>query len=94
MDFVSNAARVETFGTDEENYIMYGTSQMKMKLFFTLAPRSPVALPVVQWVLDKLKQILFPLFITGTLNKPDVQPFSLTAEQLEGEEFPRRPRGP
>ncbi|MCB9932562.1 MAG: hypothetical protein H6841_03980 [Planctomycetes bacterium] len=94
MDFVSNAARVETFGGDDENYIMYGTSLMRMKLFFTLAPRSPIPLPLVQEVLDLLKQILFPLFVTGTLNKPDVQPFSLTAEDLDEDEFPRRPRGP
>ncbi|MCA8910721.1 MAG: hypothetical protein KDB82_03365 [Planctomycetes bacterium] len=93
MDFVSDAARVETFGGDEENYIMYGTSLMRMKLFFTLAPRSPIPLPGIQLVLDWLKQILFPLFVTGTLNAPDVQPFSLTADELEGEEFPRRPRG-
>ncbi|MCA8919770.1 MAG: hypothetical protein KDB32_11875, partial [Planctomycetes bacterium] len=94
MDFVSDAARVETFGGDDENYIMYDTSLMRMKLFFTLAPRSPIPLPGIQLVLDWLKQILFPLFVTGTLNAPDVQPFSLTAEELEGEEFPRRPRGP
>jgi hypothetical protein len=94
MDFVSDAARVETFGGDDENYIMYGTSLMKMKLFFTLAPRSPIAVWGVQWILDKLKQILFPLFVTGTLNKPDVQPFSLTAEDLDEDEFPRRPREP
>lgn len=94
MDFVSDAARVETFGGDEENYIMYDTSLMRMKLFFTLAPRSPIGIPLVQDVLDLLKQILFPLFVTGTLNKPDVQPFSLTAEDLDEDEFPKRPKGP
>jgi hypothetical protein len=93
MDFVSNAARVETFGGDDENYIMYDSGLMRMKLFFTLAPRSPIPLPIVQDVLDLLKQILFPLFVTGSLNKPDVQPFSLTAEDLDEDEFPRRPRG-
>ena len=94
MDFVSNAARVETFGGDDENYIMYDTAQMKMKLFFTLAPRSPIPLPIVQDILDQLKKILFPMFVTGTLGNPEVLPFSLTAEDLEGEEFPRKPRGP
>lgn len=94
MDFVSNAARVETFGGDDENYIMYDTAQMKMKLFFTLAPRSPIPLPIVQDILDQLKKILFPMFVTGTLNNPEVLPFSLTAEDLEGDEFPRKPRGP
>lgn len=94
MDFVSNAARVETFGGDDENYIMYDTAQMKMKLFFTLAPRSPIPLPLIQDILDQLKKILFPLFVTGTMGNPDVLAFSLTAEDLEGEEFPRKPRGP
>ncbi|MBZ0134977.1 MAG: hypothetical protein K8I27_01230 [Planctomycetes bacterium] len=94
MDFVSDAARVETFGGDDENYIMYDTAQMKMKLFFTLAPRSPIPLPIIQDILDQLKKILFPLFVTGTLSNPEVLPFSLTAEDLEGDEFPRRRRGP
>ena len=93
MDFVSNAARVETFGGDDENYIMYDTALMRMKLFFTLAPRSPIPLPLIQDVLDLLKQILFPLFVTGTLNSPEVLPFSLSAEDLDEDEFPRRPRG-
>lgn len=95
MDFVSDTARVEVFGGDDANYIDYDTTQMRMKLFFTLAPRSPIPLPIVQDVLDLLKQILFPLYVTGTLNAPDVQPFSLSADQLEQirDEFPRRPRG-
>lgn len=93
MDFVSDSARIEVFGGNEENYIVYDTAQMRMKLFFTLAPRSPIPLPVVQQVLDLLKQILFPLYVTGTLNDPSVEPFSLTAEDLEEEPFPRRPSG-
>ena len=95
MDFVSNAARVELFGSDEENFIMYDSQAMRMKLFFTIAPRSPIPLPIVQQVLDLLKQVLFPLFVTGTMNDPNVQPFSLDAEELAAlqDEFPRRPRG-
>ncbi|MCC6465200.1 MAG: hypothetical protein IT463_07680 [Planctomycetes bacterium] len=96
MDFVSNAARVETFGGDDANYISYGDAQMRMKLFFTIAPRSPIPLPLIQQALDLLKQILFPLYVTGTLNEPKVEPFSLSAEQREAaaEHFPRRPSGP
>jgi hypothetical protein len=95
MDFVSNSARVETFGGDDENYIMHGTAQMRLKLFFTLAPRSPLPLPLVQDVLDLLKQILFPLYVTGTLNEPSVEPFSLSVRDIERAQdpFPRRPRG-
>jgi hypothetical protein len=95
MDIVSNSARVETFGGDDENYIMYDTAQMRMKLFFTLAPRSPIPLPIVQDVLDLLKQILFPLYVTGTLNEPAVEPFSLSVQDIEEAQdpFPRRPRG-
>lgn len=95
MDFISDSARVETFGGDDANYIDYDTTQMRMKLFFTLAPRAPIPLPIVQQVLDLLKQILFPLYVTGTLNAPDVQPFSLSQDELEQirDEFPRRPRG-
>ncbi|MBE7492124.1 MAG: hypothetical protein HS108_10265 [Planctomycetes bacterium] len=96
MDFVSDTARVETFGGDDANYIAYDTAEMRMKLFFTLAPRSPVSIPGVQWILDKLKQILFPLYVTGTLGSPRVEPFSLSSEDVQQlqDEFPRRPRGP
>ncbi|MBK8205569.1 MAG: hypothetical protein IPK87_02125 [Planctomycetes bacterium] len=95
MDFVSDGARIETFGGDDENYIMYGTAQMRMKLFFTLAPRSPIPLPLLQEVLDLLKQILFPLYVTGTLNEPNVEPFSLSVRDIERaqDRFPRRPEG-
>ncbi|MHC4841844.1 MAG: AsmA family protein, partial [Planctomycetota bacterium] len=95
MDFVSDAARVELFGSDEENFIMYDSKAMRMKLFFTIAPRTPIPLPGVQQILDLLKQVLFPLFVTGTMNDPNVQPFSLDAEELAAlqDEFPRRPRG-
>lgn len=95
MDFVSDGARVQTFGGDEENYIMYGTAQMRMKLFFTLVPRSPIPLPIIQQVLDVLKQLLFPLYVTGTLNDPNVEPFSLSSRDIERaqDEFPRRPKG-
>ncbi|MDC1142703.1 hypothetical protein OAU50_06400 [Planctomycetota bacterium] len=95
MDFVSDAARVELFGSDEENYIMYDSQAMRMKLFFTIAPRSVIPLPLIQQVLDLLKQVLFPLFVTGTMNDPNVQPFSLDADEIAAiqDEFPRRPRG-
>lgn len=95
MDFVSDAARIETFGGDDENFIMYDTSVLRLKLFFTLAPRSPVGIPLVQQMLDLLKQILFPLYVTGTLDNPNVQPFSLTEDELERlrDQFPRRPGG-
>lgn len=96
MDFVSDAARVEIFGGDDANYIAYGSAEMRMKLFFTIAPRSPVALPGVQQVLDLLKQILFPLYVTGTLGEPKVEPFSLSSEEVQQlqDQFPRRPGGP
>lgn len=95
MDFVSDGARVQKFGGDEENYIMYGSAQMRMKLFFTLVPRSPIPLPIIQQVLDVLKQLLFPLYVTGTLNDPNVEPFSLSSRDIERaqDEFPRRPKG-
>ncbi|MBX3473457.1 MAG: hypothetical protein KF754_03675 [Planctomycetes bacterium] len=96
MDFVSDAARVEIFGGDDANYIAYGSAEMRMKLFFTIAPRSPIPLPGVQYVLDLLKQILFPLYVTGTLGEPKVEPFSLSNDELVAlqDQFPRRPRGP
>lgn len=96
MDFVSDAARVENFGGDDANYIAYGTAEMRLKLFFTIAPRSPIPLPGVQQVLDLLKQILFPLYVTGTLGEPNVEPFSLSSEDVQAlqDQFPRRPRGP
>ncbi|MCC6573192.1 MAG: hypothetical protein IT462_05310 [Planctomycetes bacterium] len=94
MDFVSDAARVETFGPSEENYVMYGTTEMRLKLFFTLAPRAPLAFPVLQQVFDLLKQILFPLYVTGSLNAPKVEAFSLGADELERQRdvFPKPPR--
>lgn len=96
MDFVSDAARVENFGGDDSNYIAYDSAEMRMKLFFTIAPRSPIPLPLVQQVLDILKQILFPLYVTGTLNAPKVEAFSMSTEDLQQlqDQFPRRPRGP
>jgi len=96
MDFVSDAARVENFGGDEANYIAYDTAEMRLKLFFTIAPRSPIPLPGVQQVLDLLKQILFPLYVTGTLGSPNVEPFSLSSDDVQQlqDQFPRRPRGP
>lgn len=95
MDFVSDAARIEIFGSDDDNFIMYDSQAMRMKLFFTIAPRSPIPLPIVQQVLDLLKQVLFPLFVTGTINDPNVQPFSLDADEIAAlrDEFPKRPRG-
>ena len=94
MDFVSDAARVETFGGDEENYIVYATGEMRMKLFFTIAPRAPLAIPGIQQVFDLLKQILFPLYVTGTLNSPKVEAFSLAQNDLDKQRdvFPRPPR--
>jgi hypothetical protein len=74
---------------------MYGTAQMKMKMFFTLAPRTFLTLPGVQEVLDFFKQVLFPLYVTGTLNSPNVEPGSVSALDLEAarDQFPRRPGG-
>jgi hypothetical protein len=74
---------------------MYETAQMRMKMFFTLAPRTPIPLPVVQQVLDLLKQILFPVLVTGTLNDPHVEVASLSLSEIERvqDEFPKRPRG-
>jgi hypothetical protein len=94
MDFVSDAARVETFGGDEANYIMYDSGEMRMKLFFTLAPRSPSNIPVIQQVFDLLKQILFPLYVTGTLASPKVDAFSLGQADLDKQRdiFPKPPR--
>jgi hypothetical protein len=94
MDFVSDAARVETFGGDEANYIMYESGEMRMKLFFTLAPRSPSNIPVIQQVFDLLKQILFPLYVTGTLASPKVDAFSLGQADLDKQRdiFPKPPR--
>lgn len=94
MDFVSDAARVETFGGDEANYIMYDSGEMRLKLFFTLAPRSPSNIPVIQQVFDLLKQILFPLYVTGTLASPKVEAFSLAQADLDKQRdiFPKPPR--
>lgn len=94
MDFVSDAARVETFGGDEANYIMYDSGEVRMKLFFTLAPRSPTNIPVIQQVFDLLKQVLFPLYVTGTLASPKVEAFSLAQTDLDKQRdmFPRPPR--
>lgn len=94
MDFVSDAARVETFGGDEANYIMYDSGEVRMKLFFTLAPRSPSNIPVIQQVFDLLKQILFPLYVTGTLAAPKVEAFSLAQNDLDKQRdvFPKPPR--
>ncbi len=93
MDFVSDAARVEVFGGDDENYIIYDTAEMRMKLFFTIAPRAPT-IPGIQQIFDLLKQILFPLYVTGTLNSPKVEPFSLEQKDLDSQrdQFPRPPR--
>lgn len=95
LDVVSTSTRIEKFGGDEENFIMYDTAIVRMKLFHTLAPRSFLQLPVVQFGLDWLKQILAPYYVTGTLNDPRVEAFSLSASDLDREEadFPRRPRG-
>jgi hypothetical protein len=94
MDFVSDAARVETFGGDEANYIMYDSGEMRMKLFFTLAPRSPTNIPGIQQIFDLLKQVLFPLYVTGTLASPKVDAFSLGQADLDKQRdiFPRPPR--
>ncbi len=94
MDFVSDAARVETFGGDEANYLMYASGEMRMKLFFTLAPRSPLDIPVIQQVFDLLKQVLFPLYVTGTLASPKVEAFSLAQADLDKQRdvFPKPPR--
>jgi hypothetical protein len=95
LDAVSDAVRVESFGGDEENWIMYDTAQVRMKFFWTIAPRTLSSIPGLQMVLDFLKQIVLPVYVTGTLNEPVVALFSLRASEIESaqDQFPRRPGG-
>jgi len=78
MNLISNAIRIETTG---QNRIFYDKpkrgDQIDLKFVPTLFPRT-ATLPVAQTVFDAFKGVVLGIYVGGTMDAPEVRPFSNT----------------